>query len=326
MKKYLYIALAAAALTSCSSDDTLDVVQGEAITFGNAFVGNSTRAIDPSYSNADNKIQSFQLFGTVNNVNIYNNVKVENKTAADSNTEAGYGKVWYCPVTQYWVDGANYVFAAVVDAKNINTNDKGIPTSLEYELDGTTDMLYNSVTRNNNTNTNMVEFNFTHLLSKVYFSFVNNMTADSKYTYKVTEVKITSGLATTGVYTIGVATPWALGPTTTGSLKFGNIGGTAENEAATVLTYNAPTTSKDAKLIIPGNQTLAISYTVELLYNGESVKSETKTASVTHNFAENHVYNISGELQLTKEITFTVKTMNTWSETDDDDDDEKVNM
>lgn len=323
MKKYLYIALAAAALTSCSSDDTLDVVQGEAITFGNAFVGNSTRAIDPSYSNAANKIQSFQLFGTVNNVNIYNDVKVENKKAANSNEEAGYGNVWYCPVKQYWVSDANYVFAAVVDAKKINTNDKGIPTSLEYTLDGETDMLYNKVERINNTT--MVEFEFTHLLSKVYFSFVNNMTADSKYTYKVTDVKITSGLATTGVYTIGATTPWALGSTKTGSLEFGNIGGTAENEAATVLTYNAPTTSKDAKLIIPGNQTLAISYTVELLYNGEPVKSETKTASVTHNFAENHVYNISGELQLTNEITFTVRTMNTWSETDDDDD-EEVNM
>ena len=315
MKKYLYIALAAAALTSCSSDDTLDVVQGEAITFGNAFVGNSTRAIDPSYSNAANKIQSFQLFGTVNNVNIYNEVTVENKKSANSDEEAGYGNEWYCPVTQYWVSDANYVFAAVVDAKKINTNDKGIPTSLEYTLDGETDMLYNKVERINNTT--MVEFNFTHLLSKVYFSFVNNMTADSKYTYKVTDVKITSGLATTGVYTIGATTPWALGSTTTGSLEFGNIGGTAENEAATVLTYNAPTTSKDAKLIIPGNQTLAISYTVELLYNGEPVKSETKTASVAHDFAENHVYNISGELQLTNEITFTVKTMNTWSETDE---------
>jgi len=314
MKKYLFIALAAAALTSCSSDDTLDNVQGEEIAFGNVFVGKSTRAIDPSYSNTANKIQSFQLFGTVNNVNIYNDVKVENKTAADSNTEAGYGNQWYCPVTQYWVADADYIFAAVVDAKKINTNDKGIPTSLEYELDGTTDMLYNSVTRKNNTT--MVEFNFTHLLSKVYFSFVNNMTADSKYTYKVTDVKITSGLATTGVYIIGAATPWALGPTTTGSLEFGNIGGTAENEAATVLNYNAPTTSKDAKLIIPGNQALNISYTVELLYNGESVKSETKTASVTHNFAENHVYNISGELQLTNEITFTVKTMDSWEATE----------
>jgi hypothetical protein len=315
MKKYLYIAIAAATLASCSQDEVMDVAEKEAITFGNAFVGNSTRAIDPSYSNANNKIQSFQLFGTVNNVNIYNDVKVENKKSVDSNEEAGYGNEWYCPVTQYWVSDANYIFAAVVNANKINKDGYGMPTSLEYTLDGTTDMLYNSVTRKNNTA--MVEFNFTHLLSKVYFSFVNNMTVDSKYTYKVTDVKITSGLATTGVYTIGATTPWALGTTKTGNLEFGNIGGTAENEAATVLTYNAPTTSKDAKLIIPGNQTLNISYTVELLYNGESVKSETKTASVTHNFAENHVYNISGELQLTNEITFTVKTMNTWSETDE---------
>ena len=49
MKKYLFIALAAAAMTSCSQDEVMDAIQGEEIKFSNAFVENATRATDPTY-------------------------------------------------------------------------------------------------------------------------------------------------------------------------------------------------------------------------------------------------------------------------------------
>ena len=105
----------------------MEVAEKEAITFGNVFVGMSTRAADPSYSS--NTIQSFKLFGTMKDINIYNEVLVENKTAADANDDAGYGKVWYCPITQYWVSDVEYKFAAVVDANKINVNEKNMPIS-----------------------------------------------------------------------------------------------------------------------------------------------------------------------------------------------------
>ena len=65
MKK-LFIAIAAlAAMTSCSQDEVMEVAQKQAISFGNAFVGNSTRAAnDPSYGTS-NSLKAFNVWGTV---------------------------------------------------------------------------------------------------------------------------------------------------------------------------------------------------------------------------------------------------------------------
>ena len=322
MKKYLYIAIAAATLASCSQDEVMDVAEKEAISFGNVYVGKSTRAADPSYSSKT--IQSFRLFGTMKDISIYNDVLVENKTAAGANDDAGYGSVWYCPVTQYWVSDVNYKFAAVVDAKKINLNAQNMPTSLEYDLDGTSDMLYDDETRINETTT--VGFNFTHLLSKVYFTFTNGMT-EGKYSYKVTSVKIKSGLAKSGVYTIGATTPWTMGTDKSGSLIFGNVVAVdadgkviKDSEGSPTLanlTYGVGATSADARLIIPGEQTLVVEYTLETLYDGSTLTTVTKTANVpTTTFAENCVYNIQATLSLNNKIQFTVTKAPEWTSTE----------
>ena len=116
MKKYLFIALAAAALTSCSSDDTLDVIQGEAIAFGGGFIENATRATTIGYT-SDN-LKEFTLYGTVTNSgNANNTVLLYN---AEKVTGTVGANLWTGYSTHYWIDGANYKFAAVVDAsKNI---------------------------------------------------------------------------------------------------------------------------------------------------------------------------------------------------------------
>ena len=49
MKKFLFLAIAATAFASCSQDEVMEVAQKQAISFGEAFVGNATRSIDPSY-------------------------------------------------------------------------------------------------------------------------------------------------------------------------------------------------------------------------------------------------------------------------------------
>ena len=334
MKKFLFLAIAAAAMTSCSQDEVMEVAEKQAIQFGNTFVGNSTRAVDPSYSS--NTIQSFQLFGTVNNVSIYNDVTVENKTAENSATEAGYNKVWYCPVTQYWIEGAAYKFVAIVDGNKTGVTSttivNGMPTTITYNADGVTDLLCNTQTRTGAATNGVVGFTFTHLLSKVYFTFKNEMPSDTKYTYKVSDVKIISGLYKSGTYTIepakGVA-PWSLGTglteanVTADDLSFGNIVADDNSTAAVNLEYNVGKTSKDARLILPGTQTLKVQYTVEILYDNKSVKTETKTAEIknadgtAYNFEANHVYNITGtlKLDLQKPIQFTVTEAPTWDAT-----------
>ena len=65
MKKFLFLAIAAAAMTSCSQDEVMEVAEKQAISFGNAFVGNVTRAAtDKTYSNT-NLINTFKVYGTV---------------------------------------------------------------------------------------------------------------------------------------------------------------------------------------------------------------------------------------------------------------------
>ena len=184
MKKYLYIAIAAATLASCSQDDTLDVIQGEAIQFGNVFVGKSTRAAeatDPSYGDKT-PITSFRLYGTLDGINIYNAVNVTKGTKQ-------YNEAWTCPVTQYWVDGADYEFAAVVNNVTIEgetvtvangtvtPDNKNMPSSIAYTADGTTDLLYAKVTRNNVGSTandkGIVAFSFADFVFIKSFNFNN---------------------------------------------------------------------------------------------------------------------------------------------------------
>ena len=72
MKKILLAALAFGALVSCSKDELISESR-QAIEFGNAFVDNSTRATDPSYS--ANNIESFKVYGTIKGNNIFNTIK-----------------------------------------------------------------------------------------------------------------------------------------------------------------------------------------------------------------------------------------------------------
>ena len=97
MKKLFTILAVAAAVVACQKNETIALDNGEAIAFGNAFVENSVRA---DYSATD--LQGFTLYGTVNNVNIYNGVAVTKGTA-------NYGDAWTCPVQQYWIEGAAYI-------------------------------------------------------------------------------------------------------------------------------------------------------------------------------------------------------------------------
>ena len=83
MKKFFFGILAIAALAACSNEEQIAAPKGEAIAFGNAFVDNSVRAIDPSYGATNkvdgvdvrNHITSFKVWGTANDVLIYKDRK-----------------------------------------------------------------------------------------------------------------------------------------------------------------------------------------------------------------------------------------------------------
>ena len=322
MKKYLFIALAAAAMTSCSQDEVMEMNQ-EAIAFGGGFVENATRATDIGYKASN--LNAFTLYGTVTNgadatktVLLYNG---ENVSTTGGIVE---DKVWTGYSTHYWIAGADYKFAAVVDASQINKNSIGMPETLIYNLADQKDMLYNLVTRKNNTE--LDEFQFNHLVSKVFFTFATTMAANSDYKYKVKDVEIYAGLATTGTYTCATNT-WSIeGKATTSNsstddnIKFGDICGNGDTEDQNKTTCTPAylttegLTSHNAKFVIPGKQNIYVRYTVELYLKDTLIKSETKTTAeaIEVTFEPNHVYNIKGELGINTPIQFSVSTLGGW--------------
>ena len=325
MKKYLYIAIAAATLASCSQDEVMEVAEKQAIQFGNTFVGNSTRAVDPSYSS--NTIQSFQLFGTVNNVSIYNNVKVENKTGENSTTAAGYGAVWYCPVTQYWIEGAAYKFVAIVDGDKANVTETtivdGMPTSISYTADGVTDLLCNTQTRTGEATNDVVGFTFNHLLSKVKFTVENTTPKATQFQHEITGIKISNAYSA-NTYNVTAKT-WGTTPTAaTSGQSFDDI--VVANDA----TSETPVTtdSENEKLLIPGLASVTVEFTHTLYYlstneQGEQVKEKVTetaytgdnalTASITDGMLANNSYNFKFSVSVGSPIQFTVTQAPTWT-------------
>ena len=291
MKKILIAAMAIAALAACNKAEVIESNPGEAIEFGDAFVDNATKA---DYSSTD--VTAFNVYGTVNNVNIYNATPVTKGTA-------GYGNAWTCGVTQYWIEDAAYKFAAVVDADKVNVDANGMPTSLEYAAAGQKDMLYKYVERTGGAKGNnpIVAFTFTHLLSKAYFT-VTNQTPDTKYTYTISNIKVTNAYKN-GVYNVtGDNGSW------TGS----NADATAFASIANVAN-GAPQTNAEM-LLIPG-ATVGVSFTVTLAINGNTVTTYNYSKDNVVTLAANNVYNFNIALSPNDPIQFTVTKKPEWGAT-----------
>lgn len=312
MKKYLYIALAAAALTSCSSEEVMETVEKQAIAFGNPFIENSTRAaVDPSFSNTDNKLTSFNVWGTVddtqgNPVAIFANDLV--------NGEVGVGSVWTCTKTQYWIEGSKYNFAAVVNGNVTELGDDKLPKTITYTADGTTDLLYDK------SDEDIVgkpakdpEFIFEHLLSKVKFTVENSTTDASNYKHVITGIKIANAYAT-GSYDV---------PTKKWTGTSGGNGQSFDDITATA----ASTECANEKLLIPGLTEVKVEFTVNLYYNNgttETLMSTTpytganaKTATITGGLLAANAYNFKITVGMGSKIQFTVEKTPTWTNAPD---------
>lgn len=303
MKKFFIAFAAIATLAACSKNETISLDNGEAISFGNAFVENSVRV---DYSSTD--ITAFKVYGTVNDVNIFdgdNVTKGVDQTYGDAwaLTDATTGAV----ITQYWIADAQYKFAAVVDANKVKTDTKGMPISLEYAAAGQKDMLYNYVERKNDKS--IVGFTFTHLLAKAYFTVTNNI-ADTKYTYTISEVKVTNAYQN-GEYTIGVVEDDKINYAK-GSWTGSNASDTA---FASIQNVANGTPQTNAEVLLIPTASVGVSFTVTLYINGQKVTSYpvSKTAVVT--LAANSIYNFNVVFEALDQIQFTVTAKPNWGAT-----------
>jgi hypothetical protein len=300
MKKFFIAIVALAAAVACSNDDIISIDR-QAIGFGNAFVENAVRA---DYSG--NLINSFKVYGTVtgngNTVTLYNGVTVTRGTAT-------YGSPFTCTQTEYWVPNCSYAFQAVVDGA-IADGKIAYTVGQDSDNDGISDLLYATAAATTNEAAipsgdianDCVVFTFTHLLSKVGFTFTNGVTGSTNYTFKVNSISFTNH-DSEGTYTIGTGWDTAI-TTSTKALSF-------DAPTATVTT-TANQTSTTTHQIIPGEQTLNIAVNYDILYKGQTVYAgKSVSKDLTHSFAQSNVYNIIVALPAPgAEIKFTVSTEN----------------
>ena len=315
MKK-IFVAIVAIAATACSNDDIISINK-QKINFGEAFVNNSTRG---DYSNGQ-ELTKFNVYGTVTGtagtVNIFNGVEVTKTKGADS--DIGDTNTWWYDdnAAQYWIPGASYNFAAVVDATvgadDVDTN--GIPTKLHTIADtaddgnmNLLDMLYATASVATATaNQGAVDFTFSHLLSKVHFTVKSN--AQGGYYHNVTGIQIAN--FESGTYTIADGT-WA--------------GGTAKNVAfANIENVESTDTNGVANadlLLVPNAATFNVTFTVDLYKNSTKLGTETKTIPVTIKDTEGNTvglkagnsYNFTIQCSVGAPITFKFDSCEGWGE------------
>lgn len=303
MKKLFISMLAVAALASCSQEDVIVADKGDLIGF-NSFVENATRA---DYSATD--INTINVYGTVNNVLIYNYTPVTRPT---TDKGQGYNDVWTCGVKQYWIAGAPYKFAALVDVPkaNITPDQYGMPASFTYTADGVTDVLYDYYETTGKAKENsIVPFTFKHLLSKVHFT-VTNQSELANYTYTISEVKVTNTRAN-GTYTVytsndaDAAGVWST-TLTEGDTTFDPIEDVTNAE---------PVSNADLLLIpIPGTK-VGISFTVTLSVDGKEVSTYPYAKSDVVTLEQNTIYNFGVKFTPGEVIDFTVTAQPNWNST-----------
>ena len=310
MKKLFVAVLAVAALASCAQEDVI-LNNDKAITFGDAYVQNSTKAI----YEGTNYVKAFQVWGTVTpngateSVVLYDGANVTRPTGLTGYNPA---TAWECTVQRFWTPNCNYAFYAVVDAKTVNATG-GVPTSIEYEAvaTGDKDLLYGATTKEvgaDASNPGLVAFTMQHLLSKITFK-VTNPTENGDYSYNVKTISV-SGAYASGTYDIKNGGIWKDQVAGTANLPF--AGTTA------ALASNNAHTPAEAYVIIPGEPVLTITIVTETVFGGKVVSPE-QTHTLTVNgtdgknqieFAKNTHYNFAVTLpEPGKPIQFTIDTV-----------------
>ena len=299
MKK-IFIALAAlATIAACNKAEVIGISENEAISFENPFVDNATKAAtDPSLGTTDNPFTSFNVWGTVGGVAIYNGAEVTGTV--------GSTMVWTCTaVKQYWIKDAQYKFSALANAGTVTPGEDKLPAKTTVDAStAALDVLYaEPVSRVGVASGNApVEFTFNHLLSKVKFTVINNSTAATGYSFDVKNITITC--PKTGTINLADKTWEALGTADAYSVS-----------TVTVNNYTASAECASELLLIPGS--VSINYTVDIKFGGTTIATHNPTAAYTTTLVGGNSYNFVVTVAVGEEIKFSVDQNPSWEPNDD---------
>ena len=215
MRKSLFLLVAAAAAwTGCSKTETIDQPQGMAIGFTNAYIGNpvESKAIN-LIEQAD--IDEFFVYGGYNDMtHVFNGVSVTGTANTDD---------WSYTTTRYWVAGQTYKFAAYAPSGISGTVEpdfaNGALNFTNYVSDPSNqhDLIYDAADPITTPDPieapqDKVQFDFSHLLSMIKFTFNSGFGNDITVTVDNLNV---SGMVSQGSYTENTGTgEWTLGSET----------------------------------------------------------------------------------------------------------------
>lgn len=307
-----------------------------AISFSNAFVDNATRSVvDPSFEKET--LGNFAVYGFTQKGQIFDGVTV---SSADN------GSTWTYNPTQYWVKGNQYAFAAIAPA-SVSVSDEKLTGSsvadykvgmtVSFTNDGKTDLLY-AAAANVNADENFmaspqtVGLTFKHQLSKVKFSFKNNVSG--AYKIKVTDVKITDAKST-GTLTVSTAADNAWNNVGGDDLEL-SFGAASTTDASTAdaIAFGTEVETYNEQLMIPtaSSESYNVTFTVELLNGTVSMGTYNHTATIENvELKLGYCYDFAAELNAgnivvdpddpdaqLKPIEFTVNEISTWIDTDKD--------
>ena len=346
MKKTILALAAVATMVACSKDEIVNEAPKVPIAFGNAFVENTTRAIDNSYQGS-NYVQSFNVYGTVTgkgeNMGTANIFDGDVVTRPNGLTGYDNTKVWSCNDVQYWIPNSDYAFTAIVDGdvkegttvlNSVAVDGNGMPTSITYNATTQKDILLAtqsvSIKDVENSDGGFVTFTFDHLLSKVKFQVKNtmdNQKTSGVYSYKVSDIKINDAAMTATYYiteqtvddkTVTAGT-WGIIKYTENDdfFSFGNATtNNSENAVATAIFEGGNAYSNYERLLVPADYSsnnLSVTFTVQTLVSDILIREKTYTKNVAVNLEKGNAYNFVIELDAPgEEIKFTVEEVNEW--------------
>lgn len=312
MKKLFTLALAFAALASCSKVESLETSAAGQIAFGDSFVEIKTReAVDPSTTTAS--INAFDVWAFMNEPS-------GTVFAGERVTKSESGE-WTYNALQYWVPSKSYYFYAVSPVGDANIsidvteiNKIGIGEIAFTNENGTCDLIY--AAKNVDTdaviadNPDKVHLQFAHLLSKLKFTFTNLFTNENAH-LAVKNIVITDAPKVGNIALNVAERAWEITDGQFTLLEFGSVN---EDKAFNI---NESFECAAERLTIPADNTRRynIEFDLELYYGDELALSSHKVVKLEgQTFEIGKNYNIKADItpnnfaeEALKPIEFTVE-------------------
>lgn len=299
-KNYFMLAAATMMFAACAETDLVNEVNMEeapkAIEF-ESFANKTTRAEITGLTNL--QTAGFQVWGykypsdaTIVWEDVYS--EVEEDETPELVTKANYftvfngvdvsGATWTYTGTQYWDENSKYNFYAVApmapkdgvtyDIDKGNIIIEGASSAKSTASDDY--LIATAVTGQNGSDKGTVNFNFSHIMSKISFKLVAGIEEE----IEVTSLKMSGWNVGTGTYTQGNNSEWAITGNTTGALFL--VGTDDATDETITLTTNAPEVAvQDAYIMVPQTITY-VPYEAEVKNDsGETITAEVPESGLT---------------------------------------------